>query len=284
MKYHLIASQNKEEIDLCTDRSVRLVEMSGVGMNCTVNLSDHSGDGAAFNSARIPSRNISILVQFVEFGAQEKAKQRLYRVFQPKVPIMLRYISDMKDVYIVGYCESVDIPPNKFPLTAQISILCADPYWKRFGSNTVHLFGVSPSFEFVPKSTEFSSIEFGNTKTSQITTIDYTGDFVTGATFIFNIKSDCPYLGLLDIDSGKKMIVNADFESGDVLKICTVNRQKSVILYRRNKEYDYFIHLQAGSEFLQLSNGKKRFKVIIGKGGFAAATVRCEYETLSGGV
>lgn len=284
MNYHLIASQNDEVIDFCTDSSVRLVEMDGVGMNCTVNLTDHSGDGAAFNSARIPSRSISILAQFIEFGTQERAKQRLYRVFQPKVPITLRYISNLKDVYIIGYCESVNIPPNKFPLTAQISILCADPYWKRYGGDSVHLYGVSPSFEFVHKSTEFSSIEFGNTKTSQITTISYTGDLATGAVFTFYVKSDCPYLGLMNIDSGKRIVVNADFEAGDVLKICTESRRKSVTLLRRNTEYDYFIHLEAGSEFLQLSNGDNRFKVIVGKGNFAAATVKCEYETLSGGV
>lgn len=129
-----------------------------------------------------------------------------------------------------------------------------------------------------------SSIEFGNTKTSQITTISYTGDLATGAVFTFYVKSDCPYLGLMNIDSGKRIVVNADFESGDVLKICTENRRKSVTLLRRNTGYDYFIHLEAGSEFLQLSNGENRFKVIVGKGNFAAATVKCEYETLSGGV
>lgn len=284
MNYHLIASQGGESIDFCTDRSIRLVETGGVGMNCTVNLTDYSGDGAAFNSARIPSRNISILARFIQYGTQEKAKQRLYRIFQPKVPIMLRYISDMKDVYIVGYCESIDIPPNAFPLAAQISLLCADPYWKRYGGDSVHLYGVSPLFEFVHKETEFSVVEFGNTKTSQITSINYTGDFDAGMIFTFYIKADCPYLGIMDIDSGKKITVIADFEAGDVLKICTMNRQKSVTLLRKNVEYDYFIHLESGSEFLQLSYGLNRFKVIVGKGGFAAANVKCEYETLSGGV
>ena len=48
-------------------------------------------------------------------------------------------------------------------------------------------------------------------------------------------------------------------QAGDLITVCTVERQKRVTLLRDGVEYNYFNYLTDGSTFLQLEEGDNEF-------------------------
>lgn len=85
-------------------------------------------DGALYNSSHIGPRNIVLTV--VLRGDIERSRQKLYRIFPQKVPITLYFSDTYRNLKIVGYVELPACEPFQKLETAQISIICPDPYWK----------------------------------------------------------------------------------------------------------------------------------------------------------
>ncbi len=281
--YRLIAENSAgEKADLYNDDEIRLVSIEGISVEAAVNTAESYGDGSCYINSRIPGRVISITARYVR--NDEKAKLRIYRIFRAKSLVTLRYISPNQDKYICGYVERCDTPPNVKPMLTSISVVCPDPFWRQSDRERVLLYGTIPMFEFPLEIDIEDGTEFGDLKTSRITRINYEGDADTGMLLIFEIRAECALLGLMNLDTKDHVSVSADFLPGDILKICTEDGRKSVILTRGAEEYDYFPKLRAGSRFLQLSAGENRFKIIVEGTDFTGVDIYCDFDILSGGV
>lgn len=153
MEYHLIISnEDGKSIDLYTDEGIRLSPngFDGIGFsNEILSSKAHGYEGTVYQNAQLPQRAISILARYRGPAWKHEAhKNRLSRLVGEKLPLKIQYITPNIDVYINGYAERVNTPPNAHPMTTQISIICTDPYWKSSDDNTHVISGTEPCFEF----------------------------------------------------------------------------------------------------------------------------------------
>lgn len=84
-------------------------------------------DGATFNSAKVNMRTINLAFT-IEYPV-EANRLHVYKVLRTKEPITLYYKSNLLNVYIKGYVESVDIGHFDVKQKASIAIQCPFPYF-----------------------------------------------------------------------------------------------------------------------------------------------------------
>ncbi|MCD7730459.1 MAG: phage tail family protein [Oscillospiraceae bacterium] len=287
MSYRLIlSSEGGGEVDLYNDSDIRLVSIDGVSPEAVVNtVSRYGADGATYISSKVDKRDIAITCRY-RSAAAELAKLRLYEVCRPKRVVTLRYITNNLDRYIEGYISSCSTPPNVHPMLTQIQLECPEPYWRDYTSSSMLLYGDSALFEFPDTGKEFidNEVEFGNLKTSRITTITYEGDTDVGITLSVGFNAACGGFTLVNLDTGEYLTVTAEFLSGDKLTLCTVNGGKYATLRRNGVDYDYLAKISIDSTFLQLSPGENRLKIIADDITATGINVLCYYNLLYGGV
>ena len=85
-------------------------------------------DGAIFNSSKVQMRTINIA--FTIENRVEYNRLFVYAVLRPKKPITVYYQSDLLDVKIAGYVESVDVSHFANKQIATVAIQCPSPYWQ----------------------------------------------------------------------------------------------------------------------------------------------------------
>lgn len=123
-------------------------------------------DGGIFNSSRLEPRNVVITA--VLYGNIEKSRQELYSIFPQKSSVTVFFKDKNRNLKTVGYVEQPACNPFDLRETAQISIICPDPYWHDVS-------GLSESFAaFEP------------------TTITNTGDASTGFSCTVEFSTDNP--------------------------------------------------------------------------------------------
>lgn len=112
---------------------IQIHDIDGLGpVNATVNTTQYGSlDGAYYNGSDIGQRNIVLTVgfnpDFVTYTI-EQLRAILYKYFMPKNQVTLKFTSsNMAQVQISGYVES--ITPNIFSKDPelQVSIICPDP-------------------------------------------------------------------------------------------------------------------------------------------------------------
>jgi hypothetical protein len=155
-------------------------DITGLGPSkATINSTELStSDGSLFNSARTNARNIVLMLKLFEKPTIEITRQNSYKYFPIKKRVKLLIETDTRTCEIYGYVESNDPIIFDKSQTAQISIICPDPYFYSVGIKTTIFSGIEPEFVF-PFSNESISdnlIETGQVIINQEQTIYYTGD------------------------------------------------------------------------------------------------------------
>lgn len=85
-------------------------------------------DGAIFNSSKVQMRTINIA--FTIEKRVEYNRLFVYQVLRPKKPITVYYQSNILDVKINGYVESVNVTHFDQKQIATVAIMCPSPYWQ----------------------------------------------------------------------------------------------------------------------------------------------------------
>ena len=85
-------------------------------------------DGAIFNSSKVQMRTINIA--FTIEKRVEYNRLFVYQVLRPKKPITVYYQSNLLDVQIKGYVESVNVTHFDKKQMATVAIMCPSPYWQ----------------------------------------------------------------------------------------------------------------------------------------------------------
>lgn len=275
-----------ESVDLWGDREVALTSLEGVSLEADVNTMNLSGiDGSSFVSSRLPERNISMIIQYRDDVIDaEKTKLRMYRIFQPKEKITIRYVSPNQDKYIEGYVTKCDTPPTAFPMVSQITIKAPDPYWRTLDDHRTLLCGVTNGFEFIKDATEFDHVEFGMIKTSQFTSVNYDGNTATGIKVMFEVLYPITMIGLKNVNTGESIKVEDDFQVGDIITICTIPKHKEITLLRSAQTIDRLVKMTPDSRFISIYPGENTLEVMVRDGSIMSVNVICHYETLFGGI
>lgn len=165
--YTLIA-QNKygQQIELTNNNAYVIESIEGLDppdavINTTRNA---NADGSVFNSSYVDDRQIIITLAIN--GPAEDNRIQLYRYFKNKYPVTLYYQNDTRNVYINGYCKTIQIEFFNKKQIAQITIVCPEPFFNGSENEIIDFSSVTAEFEF-PFSVEESSNLLPNTMTTQ---------------------------------------------------------------------------------------------------------------------
>lgn len=130
----------------------------------TINTTDvPTNDGSIYNSSRLTNRNIVITLRLLDSPSIEENIQTLYKIFPSKRRLKIRFLTDFRDVYAIGYVESNQIDHFSKTVTSSISIICPDPYF--YDEDTQYVvFGNSNNEMTFPISTEIYTTDEFNSK------------------------------------------------------------------------------------------------------------------------
>lgn len=275
---------DKLDLDLAAPEKsgFAVVGISGLGPGtATVNVSEiPTNDGALYNSARRPSRNIvlGLIFQWKEalvsgkkriVGTIEDMRMLSYKYFPLKKKIKLRITTDSRDAEIEGYVESNEPAIFSKGEGATISIICPDPNFysvEADGVQSTIFSGIEPTFEF-PFGSE-DHIEFGVISQNPQKLIIYKGDVEFGMNIIITATGmasgvtiyDMITLERMEIDSVKlEEFTGAGIIAGDKITISTVKGKKGMILERGGETFNILNCLTRDSAWFTLRKGDNIF-------------------------
>ena len=207
-------------------------------------------DGVVYNSARLGYRNIVLTIRITQDA--EKNRIKLYNYFQTKQFCTLYFSNDTRDVCISGYVETFECDLFVLGQTAQISIICPNPYFKSTTETVNSGSAVTAAFEFP---TEFNGVEFSTETANTTVTIPNNGDISAGMDISINFTGNVSTPVIRNALTGEYFRLNRDFVAGDKVTINTRNGEKSVILTHFGVDFNIINSLDAAASWLQLRRG-----------------------------
>lgn len=263
----------KMELTRPQDSGFIIEKVTGLGPGkANINTSEVStNDGAIYNSARVPSRNIVISVKYLFKETIEEARQTSYKYFPLKRKVTLLIETDNRMAEIEGYVESND--PDIFSQEegSDISIICPNPFFYDALSTTETSFsGIVPAFEF-PFSNESLTeplLEFSVIEDVTDRVIDYKGDAEVGVTISIQARGEAGDITIYNVDTAETMVVynnlvesltGSGIVDGDEIIICTVRGQKSAKLIRQGKTTNILNCIGRDADWFQLAKGPNTF-------------------------
>lgn len=257
--------------------------LTGLGPGtATINTTELSTtDGSIYNSARVPSRNITLGLIFMEDRSVEYTRHLSYRYFPLKKKVTLLIETDTRKAEISGYVESNDPSIFSQRQATSISIVCPDPYFYSVGKdglNVTRFNGVDPIFEFPfgNESLTEGTLEMGIIMNETERVINYTGDCETGITISIHAIGEARNVTIHNATTRETMFIDTDklttmtgssIIDGDDIVICTVRGKKSIILTRDGKTINILNCLDKDTAWFQLVKGDNIFAYTAEYGG-----------------
>lgn len=212
----------KEPTNVTESDGLVIDKIDGLGpVKADINTTEMVVDGDLFNTARIGKRNIVLdLIFYSESGTGiEDVRQETYRLFPMKRQVYIEIETDNRTLRSRGYVEENDPEIFSNMSKTQISLICPDP----------------KMYELTDQSTELDI--------NDETEIEYKGEVEVGGYLTLTIGSavTAPVhdgvpaftISFANPDGEAQSIdiftPNDGFEAGDVITICTISGQKSVI-------------------------------------------------------
>ena len=257
-----------------------IIKIDGIGPGkATVTKNDSKVyDGGTITSARLPSRNIKMEIQFLWVNSIEDVRHKSYKYFPLKKPLTLIFETDTRTVEIEGVVESNEPDIFSSEESTNISIICPDPYFYASGENArsrTEFSGINPMFE-IPSDIGYSneSLTEALTEISALYVQSERGIMNYGEVdigVVISIKPLAIVKGILTISNvtlGQNMsfdlnkiktITEQDFHLGDELVINTLRGKKSVTLVREGKNYNALSCIDTRTDWIYLTSGENTF-------------------------
>lgn len=257
-----------------------VIKIDGIGPGkATVTKNDSKVyDGGTITSARLPSRNIKMEIQFLWVNSIEDVRHKSYKYFPLKKPLTLIFETDTRTVEIEGVVESNEPDIFSSEESTNISIICPDPYFYSSGENArsrTEFSGINPMFE-IPSDIGYSneSLTEALTEISALYVQSERGIMNYGEVdigVVISIKPLAIVKGILTISNitlGQNMsfdlnkiktITEQDFHLGDELVINTLRGKKSVTLVREGKNYNALSCIDTRTDWIHLTSGENTF-------------------------
>lgn len=245
-----------------------IYNITGIGPGeANVIVSDiATSDGAVFNSARAPSRNIVFYVKFQESPTIEDTRHRSYKFFPIKRPVQMIFETTNRTAAIVGYVETNEPVIFEKEEYAQISMVCPYPYFHNEFPVNVLFYEIIHMFEF-PFSNESLTeplLIFGEYRQELVTNIYYEGDADAGMTIRVHAIGPAKNLMIYKIGTNEAMridsarliaITGSDIIANDQILISTVNGDKYIRLLRAGVYTNILNALDRNADWPQLTSG-----------------------------
>ncbi len=219
----------KKELTNCREYTV--FNVKGITPPKTdINFSDDaSDDGSTVNNKRVGRRNI--VIYLTVNGEIEKNRLALYEYFPLKDTVTIYFENGSRKVYIEGEVEVVECDPFKKKQIAQISIICAKPYFKDVESIVSYFSEVQGMFTF-PFSISESGMEFGVIKSEVRKSIINPGTIKTGLVIEMYAVGEVVNPVVYDVLKKTHIKLTFTMQAGDKIEIDTNTGKKKIRLLR----------------------------------------------------
>lgn len=223
----------------------------------TINsVANVGNDGSVISSARVESRNIVIYLAL--HGDIEESRNKLYRYFPIAKTVTVFFRNGVRNVSIDGTVEVIECDIFGQRQTAQISILCPQPYFKDVNELVTSFGDVNSLFEF-PFSITSAGDEISTLTANQRKSIINAGNIATGMVIkIFALGTIVNPI-VYNVFSQKFMKLNTTLTASDEITINTSVGQKSITLLRDGATTNIIGCLSPDSDWLRLEAGDNVF-------------------------
>ena len=255
-----------------------ITSIDGLGpVKATINTTEIvTNDGSIFNSARLSQRNIVFQMAFVNtiYGESiEDIRHKSYKYFPVKKFIEIAIETDNRYIKTKGYVESNEPTIFSSMESAQISIICPDPYLYSAGKNgktITNFHSIKPTFEF-PFSNESLTeplLKFSEIKNSVEGVVTYLGDIDVGAIIYIHAIGTASNITIrntrtkesMTIDTAKiEKLTGQGIVYGDDIIIDTIKGEKSITLIREGVLYNILNCLDKNTDWFTLTKGDNIF-------------------------
>lgn len=227
--------------------------------DATINTARNANaDGSVFNSAYIDNRTITITLAINQ--PTETNRILLYKYFKSKYPVTLYYENDSRNVLIHGYCQSVPVEFFEKKELFQATILCTDPFFEGVEQETAVFEGAEALFEFPFEIEE--PVPFSELVGSHEELVFNGGDIETGALFVIHAKGKVVNPAIVNMDTNEVFAFNVTLSAGDEIRLNTVKKQKSVLLYKADGTVQNLIgQSYAGASWFELRPQENYFTI-----------------------
>lgn len=252
-----------DTLELTHNKKYAVVSVQGLTpVTANINVSTAGiNDGVKYNSARLDSRNIVITLHFIR--DVENARIALYEYFKTKQFCTLFFSNGVRDVFITGYVETFECDLFQLGETAQISIICPDPYFKNVNETVSSGATITNMFTFP---TEFNSVIFSELETDTTTKVYNGGDIPAGMDITINFTGNVRSPIIYNASTGEYYGIDRAFVDGDIIRINTRHGEKSAILTRYGVKFNLINNMRARSSWLQLAQGNNTFTFAAAEG------------------
>lgn len=262
-------------------------DVTGLGpAKATINSTEVATyDGSFFNSSRLESRNIIFTIGFVstETGEMiEDIRQKSYKFFAIKREVTIIVKTDNRWLETTGYVESNEPEIFSQEESAQISIICPDPYFYEAGKDRslqkTDFYGIKHSFTF-PFSNESlteKKIVLGEIQNMSENTVWYTGDAMTGVYIRIHALGPAKNITIHNTELRQKMTIDTNkiailtnstgIITGDDIIITTVKGSKSAYIIRDGVYTNILNALNKDADWFQLEKGDNVFTFVADEG------------------
>lgn len=252
-----------------------VTSVDGLGSGkANINTTDMStNDGSLYNSARVPSRNITISLRYMGTNNIEEIRHKSYKYFPLKRKVTLRITTDTRIAEIDGYVESNEPSIFSSEEGTDISIVCPYPFFysaEGDGTQTTIFSGVEPMFEFpfCNDSLTDNLLLMGEIQHKTENVIFYEGDVETGVKMTIHSIGPATHVTIYNVTTREVMRINTDrlksltgseIVASDDIIIDTTRGQKSAMLIRNGITTNILNCLDRDSDWFELSKGDNIF-------------------------
>ena len=244
-----------------TNSPIRAISIDGLSPTSSISVSpNYDSDGGVIVSERLGTRSINILLAFC--NSYEKCKKLLFDTFITKDTGKLIYINDNNETFHIScYVEKISLPVSERAITAQITLICPDPFWTvGTSSNSIEngskisILGINNKLQF-PWFINKDGFEFATISNNRIAKITNNGITDSGCIFELFARSQVVNPRLENNKTFDFIELDFTMLASDKIIINTIKGQKSITLIRNNNESNIINSKVWGSKFLQLSPG-----------------------------
>ena len=271
-----VINYRNERIDITLERpelsGLIVKKIDGLGpAKANINITDiMTTDGGIYNSARLSSRNITMMMSFMGNDI-ESIRQKVYKYFPIKKGLTFVVNTDNRELMISGYVESNDPDIFNKEEGTNISIICPNPYFYAKDLNYTVFAGIEPVFEFPFGNESLTTplLVMGEIKNRSENVIYYSGDADVGIDMYIHCLGPVGNITIWNLDVRKKMVISSDkiglllngssLKERDDIIIRTEKGEKSILLIRDGQYYNILGALEKGSDWLRVYKGENIF-------------------------
>lgn len=283
----MIENSAGECLDLMASKHKYVVQ-SIIGLNppvAQINETQIVGmDGAKFNSARLETRNI--VIQLFLRGDIEASRQEILNFFRTKQTCRFYFGNQNRSVFIDGRVNTIEYDMFVKPQILQASILCMDPYLKSTAEHIISFNGSQAGFWFPFAINQNDPVPISEYTSGSVANVYCESDVETGLLIRVNALNSFSKFTIMNVDTGKYIVIEYEFEADDQLLINTANQDVSIRLLRDGAYVNLFPALGDGSSILRLEPGNNHFGYMVNTSHShdSKAEVTFEFRTLYQGV